>query len=155
MNNTFSRVAALCGLRLSYYVTAAMLAIAFLVFALTGYQTASPLYILLTLAVLPSLVKSIFISNQNKEKNKVPAAYPLFCKKYHYSAAQYKVMSIAYLFILILLAAWHISYFSATALPAPIPRIPSLIAALSLLTRILGVLGYRLYFHLFPLKAMR
>ena len=53
MNHTFSRVAAFCGLSLSYYITAALLAPAFVVLALTGYRSATPLYILLAMAVSP------------------------------------------------------------------------------------------------------
>lgn len=155
MNHTFWRVAAFCGLRLSYYMTTAMLAIAFFVLALTEYKTASPLYILLTLAVLPSLLKAMFFSNSKKEKRENDLAFPLFCKKYHYDLVMYKSMNLAYLLLFILFAAWHISYVLAPEAPDLVTLLPSGIAALSLLSRLLGAIGYRLYFHLFPLKAMR
>jgi hypothetical protein len=47
INYTFQRVAALCGLRLSYYLTAALLALSFLFLAIAEQRNASPLYILL------------------------------------------------------------------------------------------------------------
>ena len=68
MNYTFSQVASFCGLRLSYYSTAALIAISFLILAPTQFRTASPLYILLTMAVLPSVVKVLFFSSTQKEK---------------------------------------------------------------------------------------
>ena len=155
MNNTFFRVASLCGLRLSYYITAGLLTLTFLVLVPTNYRTASPLYILLMLAVLPSLMKALFFDKQTNTKNEVLSDYPLFCQKYRYNTVQYKSMNIAYPLIFILLAAWHISYFSLPDRQSFIMLIPSLIAGFSLLIRILGTLGYRLYFYLFPLKAMR
>lgn len=155
MNHTFQRVAAFCGLRLSYYITAALLAVAFVGLALTeNYRTASPLYILLTMAVMPAILKSMFFSAKKEEKRENALAFPLFCKKYHYDLAMYKSMNLAYLLLFILFAAWHISYSLVEAVPSVISSLPALIAALSLLTRILGSIGYRLYFHLFPLKAM-
>ena len=72
MNHTFSRVAAFCGLRLSYYITAALLAPAFVVLALTGYRSATPLYILLAMAVSPSVIEAIFFSKrQSKERKRI------------------------------------------------------------------------------------
>ncbi len=154
MNYTFQRVAAFCGLRLSYYATAAMVALAFFALILTEYRTASPLYILLTLAVLPSLVKAMFFSDSKKQKRE-PLSFPLFCKKFHYDHIIYQSMNLSYLLLFLLFAAWHISYSRSETVPAFIAALPGLIAGLSLLIRILGVFGYRLYFHLFPLKAMR
>ncbi|MBR2221601.1 MAG: hypothetical protein IJ972_01235, partial [Campylobacter sp.] len=81
MNYTFSRVASFCGLRLSYYSTATLLAAIFLVLALTGYRTATPLYILLSIAVLPSVFEAMLFSKQT-EKRENALAFPLFCKKY-------------------------------------------------------------------------
>lgn len=153
MNYTFSRVAAFCGLRLSYYSTAALLAILFLVFAVTGYRTPTPLYILLTMAVMPSAIEAVFFSNQ-KEKRENAMAFPLFCQKFRYDKIKFRAMNISFLLLFVLLAAWHISYTSETATPAFIRMLPAILAATALLLRILGVIGYRLYFHLFPLKAM-
>jgi len=152
MNYTFSRVAAFCGLRLSYYITAALLAASFLVLTFTEYRIASPLYILLCLAVLPSILKAMLFSKETKRENEL--TFPLFCQKYHYNTAIYKAMNLSYFLILILFAAWHFSYTLGSDKPGIITQLPFLLAAASLLVRLLGVIGYRLYFHLFPLKAM-
>jgi hypothetical protein len=153
MNYTFSRVAAFCGLRLSYYSTAALLAIIFFVLAFTGYRTATPLYILLSMAVLPSAIETIFFSGK-KEKTENNLSFPLFCKKHRYNRNKFTSMKMAYLLLFILLAAWHISHTGHTAAPAFLRILPAALAASALLLRILGTIGYRLYFHLFPLKAM-
>ena len=153
MNYTFSRVAAFCGLRLSYYITAAILATSFLVLILAGYRSATPLYILLVMAVLPSIVEALF-SSRYKEKRENELSFPLFCKKYRYDRVRFSSMKIAYLLLFVLFAAWHISYTGHTITPAFIPKLPGVLAAASLLLRILATLGYRLYFRLFPLKAM-
>ena len=154
MNRTFERVAAYCGLRLSYYTTAALLAAAFLILAFTEYRSASPLYILLVLAVLPSIMKSLLFSGKKKEKRENDLPFPLFCKKYHYDFIMYKSIRISYLLIFILFAAWHFACSRSGQLPAIVSSLPALLAAVSLLIRIFGVIGYRLYFRLFPLRAM-
>lgn len=153
MNFTFHRVAAGCGLRLSYYTTSALLALAFLGLVATDYRTPSPLYILFSSALLPSLIRSIFFSGQKEKRENLE--FPLFCKKYHYEPVAHKSMNLAYLLLIILLAAWYISYHSNTTAPAFITSLPALIAAVGLLTRFLGTVGFRLYFRFFPLKAMR
>lgn len=154
MNDTFRRVAAFCGLRLSYYTAAALLTITFLVLVPTAYLTASPLYILLALALLPSVVKAMFFSSEQKKRE--PAmAYPLFCKKYRYNFVSHRSMNMAYLLLFVLLAAWRISYVSRTDIPSVIRTLPALIGSLSLLTRVLGILAYRAYFRFFPFRAMR
>ncbi len=153
MNHTFSRVAAFCGLRLSYYSTAALLAISFLALALTEYRTPTPLYILLTMAVLPSVTETMFFSKQ-KEKRENDLSFPLFCQKYRYKRIKFESMKIAYLLLFVLLAAWHISYTSGATTPFFIRMLPAILAATALLLRILVTLGYRLYFHCFPLQAM-
>lgn len=154
MNYTFSRVAAFCGLRFSYYSTAALLAIVFLALALTGYRTATPIYILLTMAVLPSIAETLFYS-KHKEKRENNLSFPLFSKKYHYSHCKFSAMKTAYLLLFVLFAAWHISYTGHTTVPAFIRIVPTILAATSLLLRILATLGFRLYFRLFPVEAMR
>lgn len=153
MTSIMQRVAAYCGLRLSYYITAGLLTLIFFCLVPTEYRTATPLYILLMLAVLPSLVSAIFYPHK-KEKRENDSAFPLFCKKYHYNLIMHKSMNIAYLLLFILFAAWHISYLH-TETAAIIEYLPVLTASLSLLIRIFGVIGYRLYFHFFPLRAMR
>ena len=154
MTATMQRVAAYCGLRLSYYSTAGLLVLIFMCLIPTEYRTATPLYILLMLAVLPSLIAAMFFSGKKEEKRENELTFPLFCEKYHYNQTRHKSMKIAYLLLFILFAAWHISY-SHTELPAIIEMLPVLTASVSLLIRILGVIGYRLFFHFFPLKAMR
>lgn len=153
MNYTFQRVAAFCGLRLSYYASIALLAIAFLVLAVTEYRTPSPLYMLLTAAVLPALIRSMFFPVQKEKRENTE--FPLFCKKYHYDSTAHKSMNIAFLLLFFLLAAWHISYHSGNEVPALIAALPALFAVIILLIRILSTIGFRLYFHFFPLKAMR
>ncbi|MBP3569826.1 MAG: hypothetical protein J6K04_11765 [Lachnospiraceae bacterium] len=152
MNETFQRVAALCGLRLSYYVTSALLATVFFLLAFTTYRTASPLYILLLYAVLPALMKAMFFSKKTKRENDL--AFPLFRKKYRYTTETYQSMNLAYLLNLLLFAAWHISYMPYPEYPVLIRLLPSALAAASLFTRFTGTIGYRIYFHWFPLKAM-
>lgn len=155
MNNTFCKVASFCGLRFSYYATAAMLTVIFLTLIVTGYISASPLYILLTMAVLPSVIKALFFSPDKKKKKEYALAYPLFCKKYHYNTIAYRSMNISYLLTFVLIAAWHIACVSQIGLPAIVRNLPFLLGGCSLLLRILAVLYYRLYFHFFPLRAMR
>jgi len=155
MNNTFRKVASFCGLRLSYYTTAALLAITFLVLIPTAYISASPLYILLSLAILPSAVKAMFFSSEKYKKKEYALAYPLFCKKYHYTFITYQSMQISHLLLFVLFAAWHISYASQTDAPAFIQSLPLLLGSSSLLTRIFATVGYWLYFRLFPIRAMR
>lgn len=152
MNYTFSRVAAHCGLRLSYYTTASLVAISFFALVFTEYRSTSPLYILLCLAVLPSLLKTMLFSKETKRENAL--TFPLFCQKYHYNAEMYKAMNLSYFLILLLIIAWRFSYTLSPNSPEVISLIPSLLAVISLLIRLLGAIGYRLYFHLFPLKAM-
>lgn len=155
MNNTFRKVASFCGLRLSYYATAALLAISFLLLIPTAYRTASPLYILLSLAVLPSLIKAMFFSAHNQQKRAHASAYPLFCKKYHYDYTACQAMNVSYLLLFVLFAAWQISYASQADIPVILQNLPILIGSISLLIRIGAVSGYLLYFRFFPLRAMR
>ena len=155
MNQTFRKVAFSCGLRFSYYTTAVLLLITFLCLIPTSYRTPSPLYILLSLAVLPSVIKAMFFSERNAKKKEHAPAYPLFCKKHHYDNISYRSMSISYLLLFVLFAAWHISYISHTNLPAILRNLPVLLGMVSLLVRIFAALGYLLYFHFFPLHAMR
>jgi len=154
MNHTFGQVAAHCGLRLSYYITTALLCISFFILVITSYRTPTPLYILLVAAVAPSVIKALLTGNKKQQKRENAVAFPLFCKKYKYDAVLYQSMNISYLLLFILFAAWQISYSRSTSLPVLIYRLPVLLAAISLCIRILGTIGYLLYFRLFPLKAM-
>ena len=154
MNYTFGRVAAHCGLRLSYYVTTALLCLSFFLLVMTSYRTPSPLYILLVAAVAPSVIKTLLAGNKKQQKRANTVAFPLFCKKYKYDAVLYQSMNISYLLLFILLAAWQISYSRSINVPELICRLPALLATVSLSCRILGFIGYFLYFRLFPMKAM-
>ena len=154
MNHIFGRVAAHCGLRLSYYITIALLCISFFILVMTSYRTPSPLYILLVAVVAPSVIKSMLTGNHKQQKRENAVAFPLFCKKYKYDAVLYQSMNISYLLLFILFAAWQVSYSSSINLPVLVCRLPALLVLISFCTRILGTVGYRLYFRLFPLKAM-
>lgn len=152
MQHTFRLVAAFCGLRLSYYATAILLTLAFLALLLTDYRTATPLYILLALALLPGILKTILFSDNQKRGNDMP--FPLFCKKYHYDFFYSRSMNISCLLLYVLFAAWQISYRSTEGFPVFVTQLPLWIAAASLLLRIIFTLGYYLYFCFFPVKAM-
>jgi hypothetical protein len=121
---------------------------------MTSYRTPSPLYILLVALVAPSIVKALLHGTKKQQKRENTVAFPLFCKKYKYDAVLYQSMNISYLLLFILFAAWQLSYSHSKNLPALIYRLPALLAAASLCIRILGTVGYRLYFRLFPVKAM-
>ena len=153
MNYTFSRVAAFCGLRLSYYSTAALLTFIFLLLIPTEYRTPTPVYILFTMALLPSVIEAMLFSNC-KEKRENGLAFPLFRKKYKYNWVKFSSMKIAYVLLFVLLAAWHISFINYTMTSALIPKLPVILAVTALLLRILGTVGYLLYFRLFTFKAM-
>jgi len=155
MNYTFGRVAAHCGLRLSYYTTAALIGLAFLVLVPTEYRTATPLYILLVMFLAPSLTKAMFFSNASKNKRENALAFPLFCKKYGYDSITYKSMSISYLLVFILFAAWQFAHLTFTdSAPVFARYLPVILSTACLLIRLLGTLWYRLYFRFFPLRAM-
>lgn len=154
MKHTFRQVAALCGLRLSCYCTVAFLFLTFLFLVPTRYRTPTPLYIILVLALFPSLLKSMFSNESSKKERDNTLVFPLFCKKYRYDRAMYCSMNLAYLLSFLLFAAWQFSYHRQQELPDFLRCLPSLLCAVSLLIRFLGVVGYRLYFHLFPVRAM-
>ena len=155
MNTTLGRVAAHCGLRIAYYSAAALLGVSFLFLAYTKYRTESPLYILIVLAVMPSFFKSLLVNTSGKNKEKDVSQLPLFCKKYKYDYVSYRSMNISFFLLFILLAAWQFSYSSDGTVPACIRFLPCLTSVLCLLIRIISGICYRLYFTLFPLKAMR
>ena len=77
------KVASLCGLRISLYITLALLIISFLTLNLTGYRTASPFYIMVFATILPEWIQMVvFPESDNKKKkreNQLP--FPLFCEK--------------------------------------------------------------------------
>ncbi len=152
MQHTFRQVAAFCGLRLSYYTTAALLAIVFFILLFTDYITATPLYILVAAVLLPGIIKSMFFADSKKRRNDM--AFPLFCKKYHYNFLSSRALNISCFLLFILFAAWHISYRFTEEIPFGVTQLPLWMTAASLLLRLVGTLSYYLYFRLFPWKAM-
>lgn len=153
MQHTFRQVAAFCGLRLSYYATAILLAIVFFALLFTEYKTATPLYLLVAAMLLPGILKSVVFPDNKKRENDMP--FPLFCQKYHYDVLSGRALNLSCLLLFILFAAWQASYRSAEDFPVFVTHLPVWITAASLLARLLLTLGYYLYFCLFPVKAMR
>lgn len=153
-NYIFQKVAALCGLRISLYITLVLLIISFLGLIFTGYRTASPLYILIFGAILPEWIQMVvFPESDKKKENRLP--FPLFCQKYHYTTKRHKSMNLACFVLFLMLGAWHISYINNTSLPTIVTKLPSLIAIINLVTRLFTTVAYQIYFTYFPLKAMR
>ena len=153
-NYIFRKVAALCGLRISLYITLALLTISFLGLIFAGYRTASPLYILIFGAILPEWIQMVVFPDSDKKKEK-KLPFPLFCKKYRYTTKYHKAMNLSCFILFIMLGAWYISYLNNTSLPAFIPTIPAFIALINLITRLLTTVAYHIYFTYFPLNAMR
>ena len=153
----FQKVAALCGLRISLYITIALLILSFLVLNFTGYRTASPFYITVFAAILPEWIQMVVFpeDNNKKEKREPKLPFPLFCQKYNYTTKRHKSTSLACLVLFFMLGAWHISYMNHTSLPKIITVIPSSIAIINLITRLFTTIAYQIYFTHFPFKAMR
>jgi len=152
--NIVSQVAAYCSLRISLFATAGILSLLFLYLALNGYRTGTPLYILLTCLLLPSLIHGAAFGQNNKKENRDHTLpLPLFRKKYQYSSTKHICANISYLIVILMFAAWHLS-FRGKDVPDFIASMPSVIAILSFFLRIAATVGYRLYFHFFPIKAM-
>ena len=156
-NNTyiFRQVAAMCGLRISYYIAAALLSLTVIILPLIGYRTATPIYILFTMALLPGLTHAMFFSSEKNEKRENGTPFPLFRKKYKYNPNRHKALNISHLLLFILLAAWRFSYAGTSGLSVYVTELPTGIAIISILSRILITAFYHLYFRFFPLKAMR
>lgn len=150
----FRKVAALCGLRISLYITLALLIVSFLGLIFTGYRTASPLYIIIFAAILPGWIQMVVFPESDKKKEK-KLPFPLFCQKYHYTTKRHKSMNLACLVLFLMLGAWHISYINSTSLPTIVTALPSFIAMINLVTRLFITVAYQIYFTYFPLKAMR
>ena len=156
-NYIFRKVASLCGLRISLYVTLALLIISFLGLNLTGYRTASPLYISVFATILPEWIQMVVFSetDHKKKKREQTLPFPLFCKKYRYSIRYHKAMNLSSLIVFLMLTAWHISYQINATLPTIITILPLSIAIVNLTTRLLTNVIYHIYFTYFPLTAMR
>lgn len=157
MHALFRQVAAFCGLRLSYYLTEAIVAILFFMLVLTENRTVSPLYIVLSALVMPSIIKAmLFPEEQKKQKKKKESSspLPLFCKKYRYDATMHTSFRIAYLILFIMLLAWRVSYLNSQK-PDWIILLPIWTGGISLILRLGISMGYQIYFRHFPMKAMR
>lgn len=149
------QVASFCGLRAALNLTACMTGLSFLILMLAGYRTATPLYITLACMVLPSLIHGAFYGQSDKKKEKEASLpFPLFRKKYHYVSTKHSAMRLGHLFVIIMFAAWHIS-FRGTDSPAYLTSIPGVFAILSLCIRLGVTVFYRIYFKQNPIKAMR
>lgn len=153
----FQKVAALCGLRISLYITIALLILSFLVLNFTGYRTASPFYITVFAAILPEWIQMVVFpeDNNKKEKREPKLPFPLFCQKYRYTTRYHKSMNLTSIVLFLMLGAWHLSYHLNNTLPAIITMIPLSIAIINMITRLLTIIVYQIYFIYFPLKAMR
>lgn len=153
----FRKVASLCGLRISLYITIALLIISFLTLNLTGYRTASPFYIIVFATILPEWIQMVvFPESDNKKKKREPRLpFPLFCEKYRYTIRYHKAMNLSNFILFLMLAAWHISYHMNTTLPTIITIIPISIAIINFVTRLLISIIYQIYFTYFPLSAMK
>mgnify|MGYP003309528693 CR=1 FL=1 len=64
----FQKVATLCGLRISLYITIALLILSFLVLNFSGYRTASPFYITVFAAILPEWIQMVVFPENNNKK---------------------------------------------------------------------------------------
>ena len=149
----FQKVAALCGLRISLYITITLLILSFLVLNFTGYRTASPFYIIVFAAILPEWIQMVVFPENTKKKEKLP--FPLFCEKYRYTTRFHKSMNLASIILFLMLGAWHISYHINNTLPIIITMIPLSIAIINIMIRLFTTIIYQIYFIYFPLKAMR
>ena len=156
-NYIFQKVAGLCALRISRYITLVLLIMSFLILNFTGYRTASPFYILVFTTILPEWIQMVVFPEKHnkKEEKESKLPFPLFCKKYRYSIRYHKSMNLANFVLFLMLGAWHISYYSNNTLPTIVTVIPISIAIINLFTRLLINIIYQIYFTYFPFKAMR
>lgn len=158
MELLFHRVAAYRALVLSGYVLSASLALSYLILLFTEYKTPSPLYLLFLYSILPHLMRALLgqsVSPGQKKEDAMNHMFPLFCKKYHYSERNHQAANISYLIIFLLLCTWRYSYVLHPGSPSTVAGIPVIIAAGSLLIRILLSAGYRFYFCKNPIRAMK
>ena len=96
-NYIFRKVAGLCALRISRYITLVLLIMSFLILNLTGYRTASPFYILVFTTILPEWIQMVVFPEEHnkKEKKESKLPFPLFCKKYSYTIRYHKSMNLS------------------------------------------------------------
>lgn len=108
-------------------------------------------YILITLAVLPSILEYIILDHLKNHKtqylNNIASEQP-FClstlkKKYHYTRISYFTNSITYLFVLFFICLWQINY-SLYAEYGPIAsKLPYITLISGLTLRFLAVIIYK------------
>ena len=152
--NIIHQIAAFCGVRTALRVTAGITCAWFLFLFFHDYRTPTPLYIMLTCMVLPSLIQGAAFSNdtQKKEKEK-KLPLPLFRKKYGYDSAKHFCLRLSHTVVILMFAAWHISFrASDTSVYSAFPLVA---AAGSLLVRIGVTVYYRFYFNYNITNAMR
>ena len=137
-------------LMLSRYFLSILLGIVSLYLGFLRYPV-SPLYILLFLNILPSIIKYAIHDYSNKNRNHfitaISAEKPFKLEnlkaKYKYSKLVYISNSISYLLAIFLLCLWQINY-SNTEIDSIISILPLSILAAGLMSRFLGLFFYRI-----------
>lgn len=117
--------------------------------------TASPLYILLFLILLPNILS--FAAKDYGEKsqskllqniiNEQPFLLGTLKKKYKYTKLHYTSNSISYLISIILIGLWQYSFNTQYYLPDYIKYIPAITIASGLAVRLVGIVFYQLKFR--------
>lgn len=161
MNLCLYRIASFRGLQLSCYHIAIMLVMSFTALLFTESKTVSPIYILLVLGLLPSLVESVAKSRQarreqqNNKRENSTVPFPLLIQKYHYSDNRQTALNFTYIIVLLLIAAWRFNYLLFPVSTQWICDLPVYCIAGSLVSRIVISIGYNMYFRFFPIQSMR
>lgn len=153
LSQELNRLAAYRGLMLSYRSLQLLLIAAFLVLALTEQASLSPLYIVLVLALLPLPLESVFRSRAKKREN--DASFPLLSQKYRYTPERHAAYRIVCLIGFLMLLAWRLNYVLFPIGTDWVMLLPILLCAGALCLRIGITLFYRIYFRLFPLRALK
>lgn len=146
------RVASFCGLRLSVFSGALLLFVFAFLLVITGNRSASPMYILVAIAVFPYLLRITFFKNKETEGS---LPLPLFRQKHKYTAEKNTTMNLAFFLLVFLLTVWQYSYSKNTGAPPWVTFVPLAILVAVLLCRILATVIYRIYFHFSVLRTMQ
>lgn len=159
LNLCLNRLASYRGVVLSCRSLAVMLIVSFLVLAFGSGKTLAPLYIVLTLGLLPPFLSSVISASkryQNKYGDELSKPlFPLLQRKYNFSELRFLSLNLTYIIILLLLLTWRIHYILFPSTSVFLCYLPVFIIGISLLLRILCTVGYLIYFRLFPLHAIR
>ena len=137
-------------LMVSRYFFSILLGIASLYLGFKRYPV-SPLYILLFLNILPSILKYAIQDYSQKYRNRLviaisteePFKLENLRTKYKYSKQVYISNSISYLIAIFLICLWQINY-NNTGIDSAISILPISILSLGLMLRFLSVLLYRI-----------